>query len=109
MTTTDRQAHWENIYTTKGEAEVSWFEETPTESLRLLQLVGAQPSSAIIDVGGGASRLVDNLLAKGFENLTVLDLSAVALDSARARLGDKGDAVKWIVADVTEMAADRYI
>jgi SAM-dependent methyltransferase len=109
MTPTDRQAHWQNIYTTKGEAEVSWFEETPTESLRLLQLVGAQPSSAIIDVGGGASRLVDNLLAKGFENLTVLDLSAAALDSARARLGDKGDAVKWIVADVTEwLPTDTY-
>lgn len=60
MTPTDRQAHWENIYMTKGEAEVSWFEETSTESLRLLQLVGAQPSSAIIDVGGGTSRLVDN-------------------------------------------------
>ena len=102
MTPTDRQAHWENIYTTKGEAEVSWFEETPTKSLRLLQLVGAQPSSAIIDVGGGASRLVDNLLAQGFENITVLDLSAAALNSARARLGDKGDAVKWIVADATE-------
>ncbi|MCQ4190365.1 class I SAM-dependent methyltransferase [Methylocystis suflitae] len=102
MTPTDQQAHWENIYTTKGEAEVSWFEETPSESLRLLQLVGAQPSSAIIDVGGGASRLVDNLLAQGFENITVLDLSAAALNSARARLGDKGEAVKWIVADATE-------
>ncbi|CCJ07261.1 trans-aconitate 2-methyltransferase [Methylocystis sp. SC2] len=102
MTPTDQQAHWENIYTTKGETEVSWFEEPPTESLRLLQLVGAQPSSAIIDVGGGASRLVDNLLAQGFENITVLDLSAAALNSARARLGDKGEAVKWIVADATE-------
>lgn len=102
MTPTDQQAHWENIYTTKGDAEVSWFEETPSESLRLLQLVGAQPSSAIIDVGGGASRLVDNLLAQGFENITVLDLSAAALNSARARLGDKGEAVKWIVADATE-------
>ncbi len=68
----------------------------------MLQLVGAQPSSAIIDVGGGASRLVDNLLAQGFENITVLDLSAAALNSARARLGDKGEAVKWIVADATE-------
>jgi len=64
MATTGRQAHWESIYTAKGEAEVSWFEETPTESLRLLQLVGAQPSSAIIDVGGGTSLLVDNLLAR---------------------------------------------
>ncbi len=100
MTPTDRQAHWENIYTTTGEAEVSWFEETPTESLRLLQLVDAQASSAIINVGGGTSRLFDNLLAKGFEKLTVLNLSAAAL--TRARLGAKREAVKWIVADATE-------
>jgi ubiquinone/menaquinone biosynthesis C-methylase UbiE len=102
MTTTYRQAHWENIYTTKGETEVSWFEGTPAQSGALLELVGAQPASAIIDVGGGASRLVDSLLAKGFENVTVLDLSATALSSARSRLGDKGDAVKWVVADATE-------
>ena len=109
MTTTGRPAHWDNIYTTKGEAEVSWFEETPVQSLELLELVGAQPSSAIIDVGGGTSRLVDNLLARGFENITVLDLSATALTSARARLGDKGEAVKWIVADVTEwLPTDTY-
>lgn len=109
MTPTDQQAHWENIYTTKGETEVSWFEEPPTESLRLLQLVGAQPSSAIIDVGGGTSRLVDNLLAKGFENLTVLDLSAAALTSARARTRrqKRGGEVDRRRCD--GMAADRYI
>jgi len=101
MTTTCRQAHWENIYATKRESEVSWFEETPAQSLELLELVGARPASAIIDIGGGASRLVDGLLAKGFQNVTVLDLSTAALDAARARLGDKADAVKWIVADVT--------
>ena len=102
MTTSDLQAHWENIYTTKGEAELSWFQETPAPSLELLELVGAQPSSAIIDIGGGASRLVDSLLAQGFENITVLDLSAAALTSARARLGANGDKVKWIEAEITE-------
>jgi 2-polyprenyl-3-methyl-5-hydroxy-6-metoxy-1,4-benzoquinol methylase len=102
MTMANRQAHWENVYTTKGEAEVSWFQETPVPSLELLALVGAQPSSAIIDIGGGASRLVDSLVAQGFENITVLDLSAAALASARARLGDKGGRVKWIAADATE-------
>jgi len=102
MTTTYRQAHWENLYATRGETEVSWFEETPAQSVELLQLVGAQPASVIIDIGGGASRLVDNLLTKGFENITVLDLSATALNSVRARLGNKADAVKWIVADATE-------
>jgi SAM-dependent methyltransferase len=102
MTTTDRKAHWENIYATKGEAAVSWFQESPVPSLELLELVGARPSSAIIDIGGGASRLVDCLLARGFENITVLDLSATALASARARLAGKGGKVKWIAADATE-------
>jgi 2-polyprenyl-3-methyl-5-hydroxy-6-metoxy-1,4-benzoquinol methylase len=94
--TTSRQAHWDNIYTTKREAEVSWFEEIPKESLELLQLVGARPSSAIIDVGGGASRLVDSLVAKGFQDITVLDLSAAALDTARVRLGAKRDKVSGL-------------
>jgi len=102
MTTSDLQAHWQNIYATKGEAELSWFQETPVPSLELLELVGAKPTFAIIDIGGGASRLVDSLLAQGFENITVLDLSAAALTSARARLGAKSVKVKWIEADITE-------
>ena len=68
---------------------MSWFQETPVPSLELLELVGAQPSSAIIDIGGGASRLVDSLVTRGFENVTVLDLSAAALASARAPLATK--------------------
>ncbi len=100
--TSDRKAHWDDVYATKGETEVSWFQEDPAASRELLELVGAKPSSAIIDIGGGASRLVDRLLAQGFENVTVLDVSATALASARARLGDKGAKAKWIAADVTE-------
>lgn len=102
MANESRRSHWEGVYATKGEAEVSWFEETPIPSLELISEIGARPSSAIIDVGGGASRLVDNLLAMGFEDITVLDLSATALAAARARLGDKGNKVEWIVADVTQ-------
>jgi SAM-dependent methyltransferase len=98
------QAHWESIYATKGEAEVSWFQETPNPSSELVRLIGAQPYSAIIDIGGGESRLVDSLLALGFENITVLDISAKALAVARARLGDEASKVKWIVADVIEWA-----
>lgn len=109
MTTNDRRSHWEKVYATKHEAEVSWFQETPAPSLQLLELIGAKPSSAIIDIGGGASRLVDSLLAKGFDNVTVLDLSPAALAFARARLGRKGDIVRWIVADVTEWRpSERY-
>lgn len=102
MSTTDRETHWENVYTTKDEAKLSWFQEAPAPSLELLGLTGAKPSSAVIDIGGGASRLVDSLLAQDFENVTVLDLSAAALASTRARLGGKGNRVKWIVADATE-------
>jgi SAM-dependent methyltransferase len=102
MASNNDQAHWDSIYATKGETDVSWFQEAPTPSLELLDLVGAQPSSAIIDIGGGESRLGGCLLDRGFENLTVLDLSAKALAETRARLGDKAKGVEWIVADVTQ-------
>src|SRR6266478_1511051 len=101
MSDLSRQHHWEKVYTTKGESEVSWFQETPALSLELIELVGAMQNSAIIDIGGGASRLVDNLVSRGFEDVTVLDLSAAALASARSRIGDIANRVTWITADVT--------
>jgi SAM-dependent methyltransferase len=96
-----RQAHWEAVYTKKAESEVSWFQENPACSLDLIAQVGATRASAIIDIGGGASRLVDNLIDRGFEDLTVLDLSDAALQAAKVRLGDRASQVHWIVADVT--------
>ena len=100
-----RQAHWENVYTTKGENEVSWFQQSPAPSLDLIVQAGATRESAIIDIGGGASRLVDNLVEQGFEDVTVLDLSAAALAAARSRLESRPSAgaqrVRWIVADAT--------
>lgn len=96
-----RRAHWESVYTGKGEDEVSWFQETPAPSLELIAQVGAIPASAIIDVGGGASRLVDDLIDRGFEDVTVLDLSEAALAAAEARLGSYAAQVHWIVADAT--------
>ena len=95
------KAHWENVYTTKGENEVSWFQESPAPSLELMDLAQLTPKSAIVDIGGGASRLVDSLIARGFQNVTVLDLSESALGAAKARLGDQADNVQWVVADVT--------
>ena len=101
MGDTSRQAHWENVYTTKGENEVSWFQQSPAPSLELIVQAGAVRNSAIIDIGGGASRLVDHLVAQGFEDVTVLDLSDAALTAAKARLGAPADRVHWLVADAT--------
>src|SRR5215475_13603364 len=96
-----RQAHWENVYTTKNEKEVSWFEESPTISLDLIRATRVDLQAPIIDIGGGASRLVDTLVDDGFEAVTVLDLSKTALAIAKARLGMRGAKVRWIVEDVT--------
>jgi trans-aconitate methyltransferase len=101
MNDVNRHDHWEKVYTTRGEREVSWFQETPALSLELIALVGAMQDSAIIDIGGGASRLMDHLVSRGYQDLTVLDLSAAALASARSRIGGKADRVTWITADVT--------
>lgn len=85
------QMHWENVYKTKSADNVSWFRERATRSLEIIRSIGAKPDSQIIDVGGGGANLVDDLLADGFERISVLDLSASALDVARNRLGPKGD------------------
>lgn len=101
MNSLDRQAHWENVYTTKGENEVSWFEQSPTVSLDLIRGTGVATGASIIDVGGGASRLVDALLDDGFA-VTVLDLSEKSLAASKARLGPRRSAnVHWVVADAT--------
>src|ERR1700736_3223119 len=102
MNDTGRKAHWENVYTSKGESEVSWFQASPAPSLDLIQLAKPPPDAAIVDIGGGASRLVDQLLADGFKNVAVLDISEAALEAAKARLGDKAAQVQWVVADVTK-------
>lgn len=107
MSEFDRQAHWQNVYKEKGEYQVSWFQERPAISLELIEALGAKPSSAIIDIGGGASRLVDSLIEKGYRDLTVLDLSESAVSIAKARLGKNAAAVRWIVADVTHWEPTR--
>ncbi|RXG87400.1 class I SAM-dependent methyltransferase [Bradyrhizobium zhanjiangense] len=97
----DRSAYWDNVYATKGEAEVSWFQSSPTTSLAMIRAANLDPEAAIIDIGGGASRLVDALLQDGHRNVAVLDLSSNALDVAKKRLGAAASAVEWIVADAT--------
>ncbi|CCE08239.1 conserved hypothetical protein [Bradyrhizobium sp. STM 3843] len=105
----DRTSHWQAVYTSKAETEVSWYQDNPAISLRLIRDANAAPASRIIDIGGGASRLVDALLAAGYRALAVLDISAAALEAARARLGTAGAEVEWITADVTTwMPQQRY-
>ena len=101
MTNSNRRTHWDSVYENKGEREVSWFQESPAPSLDLIALTGATTSSAIVDIGGGASRLVDALLAMGHQDVTVLDLSGAALKAAKARLGARADRIHWLVADAT--------
>ena len=96
-----RQDHWENEYATKDENAVSWFQEKPDISLVLIRATGVKTTASIIDVGGGASRLVDTLLAEGFKVITVLDLSEKALAVSKARLGARGANVQWVVSDIT--------
>lgn len=95
------KAHWENVYATKRETEVSWFQDNPAPSLELIAMTGIPADAAIIDVGGGASRLVDALVERRSARITVLDISAAALDVAKKRLGERAAKVNWEVADVT--------
>jgi trans-aconitate methyltransferase len=101
MTEFDRQAHWQGVYSSKNETEVSWFEQSPAMSLDLIRRSGAHSGTSIIDIGGGASRLVDALLDEGYRAISVLDLSDKALSVARARLGPRASQVRWIAADAT--------
>jgi SAM-dependent methyltransferase len=103
----DRRDHWENVYIEKGENRVSWFQESPTPSLELIRKLDLDRDARIIDIGGGASRLVDALIADRYRAVTVLDLSATALSIAKARLADKAARVTWVVADVTAWEPDQ--
>jgi ubiquinone/menaquinone biosynthesis C-methylase UbiE len=102
----DPRRHWERVYVEKAEQEVSWFQEVPAISMRLVAATGVGPDARIVDVGGGASRLVDALLVDGYGRLTVLDLAAPALERARQRLGSRAASVSWVAADVTSWRPD---
>ncbi len=97
----DRQQHWEQVYEDKDSTEVSWYQEYPGQSVQMIEQVVASKDEAIIDVGGGASVLVDTLLLRGYQRLAVLDISAAALQCAKQRLCERAPQVEWFVADVT--------
>jgi hypothetical protein len=97
----DRQDHWNAVYATKGERDLSWSERFPAVSLRLIEAAGMTADTCLIDVGGGDSRLVDALLARGLDCLAVLDVSPPALERAKQRLGARAVVPTWIASDIT--------
>ena len=103
----DDKAHWEHVYTTKSAREVSWFQPHADQSLDLIRRVASGSPCRIIDVGGGASTLVDDLLREGDFDVSVLDISAAALQVTRDRLGRSQQQVQWLVGDITHIALPR--
>jgi len=99
---TNTKAHWDRIYTDKLPSEVSWYQGEPVLSLQLIHNCRLAKDAPIIDIGGGASVLVDRLLVKGYGNLAVLDISSKALAYAKSRLGENATAIKWFEVDITE-------
>lgn len=98
----DAATHWDDVYAAKRAEDVSWYQAEPDISLKLIRRSGVSLDAALIDVGGGASTLVDHLLKDGFADVTVLDIAAPALEQARGRLGPSADRVSWVVANVTD-------
>lgn len=96
----DPSVHWDDVYTRLTDTEVSWYEASPESSLALLDAAGATPEMAVVDIGAGASRLVDALLARGFSDVTALDVSDGGLARSRERLGPDAGRVRWEVADL---------
>lgn len=101
-----QKEHWEKVYFGKQPNEVSWTQEVPTTSLKFIRSFNLPKNAKIIDVGGGDSKLADHLLEEGFTDITVLDISANAMERAKKRLGGKSKKVKWIVSDVTEFKTE---
>lgn len=101
----DKQTHWDQIYATKASEEVSWYQQEPTISLQLIEEAHLPLDARFIDVGGGASVLIDYVLDFGFQNPAVLDISVNALSQAQHRLADRAQEVAWVVSDVTEFAS----
>jgi SAM-dependent methyltransferase len=103
----DAQTHWEKIYTEKAPDAVSWYRPHLETSLALIEQAAAGVSASVIDVGGGESTLVDDLLARGYSNVTVLYISQTAIDANRKRLGKASERVRWLVANITKAELER--
>lgn len=107
MASSDSKNHWDKIYSAKSAREVSWYRPHLETSLTLIERAAEARSTPIIDVGGGESTLVDDLLARGYQNITILDISETALAATQKRLGKAADLVRWIAADVTQAVLEQ--
>ena len=99
----DSRSHWENVYSTKAPQAVRWYRPHLEKSIEIIEKTAPDRSTSIIDIGGGESTLVDDLLARGYEDLTVLDISSTAIEVAQQRLGDAAKMVEWIAGDITNV------
>lgn len=106
MSKTAIKQHWDSVYENKTPEQVSWTQEKPETSLKLIQDAGLPKTAKIIDIGGGDGKLVDYLLEEGYKNITVLDISVKSLDKAIKRLGNKASKVTWIVSDISTFKPD---
>jgi trans-aconitate methyltransferase len=104
----DRKNHWETVYGTKQPNEVSWTQDNPKTSLEFIREASLDKTAKIIDIGGGDSKLVDYLLAEGYESITVLDISENALERAKKRMGKDAEKVSWIVSDITQFNPETH-
>lgn len=107
MMSEERKHHWDGVYETRQYDDVSWYQALPERSLALIEATGIERDQPIIDVGGGASTLVDHLVDRGYSDVTVVDIAANGLAQARARLGARAGQVEWIVADVVGFRPER--
>jgi len=103
----DKKEHWETIYSTKEHNQVSWFQQTPTISLELIESLGLNKDASIIDVGGGDSILAEHLLKEGYTDITVVDISQHAIDRAKNRIGANASKINWIVSDILDFHPNR--
>lgn len=103
----NRKEHWEKVYNTKALSDVSWYQPVPGESLTFLKELNIPRNAAIIDIGGGDSLFADHLLEKGYTDITVLDISAAAIERAKKRLGKNAARINWLISDITEFIPER--
>jgi 2-polyprenyl-3-methyl-5-hydroxy-6-metoxy-1,4-benzoquinol methylase len=104
-----RKHHWEQFWSTSEPRNASWYQESPDASLSLVDAAGIEPGAHVLDVGGGASTLTDSLLERGFENISILDVSESAITHAKTRLGACSERVSWIIGDVTAFRSETPI